>query len=129
MPAELNDMLGGALLFHSSVALAELALGVGNADPAHPSWPAMQDHYAALFATLPPGRVLIPDATVWADAALVAGTLARTQGWQAAQRRQCLNDALILLTAAKARLAVLTANRDEFDLLGQMAPEGRFVAY
>lgn len=129
LPLALRAIIDGALLFHCSVALAELALGVGNANPAHPRWPATRDHYAALFAALPPGRVLTPDATVWADAAMVAGMLARTQGWQAAQRRQCLNDALILLTAAKAGLAVLTANRDEFNLLGQMAPEGRFVGY
>ncbi len=36
---------------------------------------------------------------------------------------------LILLTAAKAGLPVLTANRDEFDLIQQIAPEVRFVHY
>ena len=32
-------------------------------------------------------------------------------------------------TRARAGLPVLTANRDEFDLLQQLAPEGRFVHY
>jgi hypothetical protein len=40
-----------------------------------------------------------------------------------------LNDVLIFLTAAKAGVPVLTANRDEFDLVQQLAPTGRFVHY
>ena len=60
---------------------------------------------------------------------MVAGTLARTQGYQPHQRKACLNDALIFLTAAKAGLPVLTSNRDEFDLIQQLAPEGRFIHY
>jgi hypothetical protein len=42
---------------------------------------------------------------------------------------ECLNDALIFLTAAKAGIPVLTANRDEFDLIQQLAPAGRFIHY
>jgi hypothetical protein len=60
---------------------------------------------------------------------VVAGILARKQGFQPYQRKECLNDALIYLTAAKAGLPVLTANRDEFDLIQQIAPEGRFIHY
>jgi hypothetical protein len=36
---------------------------------------------------------------------------------------------LIYLTAAKAGLPVLTANRDEFDLIQQLAPEGHFIHF
>jgi hypothetical protein len=55
--------------------------------------------------------------------------LARTQGFQRHQRKECLNDALIFLTAAKAGLPVLTADRDQFDLIQQLAPAGQFVHY
>ncbi|HTZ69181.1 MAG TPA: type II toxin-antitoxin system VapC family toxin [Acetobacteraceae bacterium] len=116
-----------ALLFHCSIALAELALGVANADPSHPNWPAMRDHYVELFASIPPSRLLTPDAHIWADAGILAGTLARTQRFQPNQRKECLNDALIFLTAARAGLPVLTANRAEFDLIQQLAPEGQFI--
>jgi predicted nucleic acid-binding protein len=116
-----------ALLFHCSVALAELALGVANADPSRPGWSAMQSHYAALFADIPASRLMTPDAQVWTDAGVIAGTLARTQKFQPQQRKECLNDALIFLTAAKAGVPVLTANRDEFDMIQQLAPEGQFV--
>ena len=109
------------------MALAELAVGVANADPSRTGWAALKDHYAKLFAAIPESRLLTPDAQVWTDAGVIAGMLAPTQGFQPHQRKECLNDALIFLTAAKAGLAVLTANRDEFDLIQQLAPEGQFV--
>jgi predicted nucleic acid-binding protein len=116
-----------ALLFHCSVALAELAVGVANADPSRPGWVAMRDHYGALFASIPASRLVTPDAEIWTDAGVIAGTLARTQGFVPWQLKACLNDALIFLTAAKAGVSVLTANRVEFDLIQQLAPEGRFI--
>ena len=129
LSGKLRDLIDGALLFHSSVALAELATGIGNADPAAPRWPTLRDHYADLFAAVPATRLLTPDAQIWADAGLIAGLLARIQRLQPHQRKECLNDTLILLTAAKAGLAVLTSNRGEFDLIQQIAPEVRFVYY
>lgn len=125
----LQQIVDRSLLFHCSVALAELAAGVANADPGHAGWATLRDYYAGLFAAVPDSRLLTPDAQVWADAGLVAGTLARTQGYQPHQRKECLNDALIFLTAAKAGLPVLTANQDEFDLIQQVAPDGRFIHY
>ncbi len=122
-----RDAIDHALLFHCSVALAELACGVANADPSRPGWAVMQDHYAELFTSIPASRLVTPDAQVWTDAGVIAGTLARTQGFQPHQRNECLNDALIFLTAAKAGIPVLTANRDDFDLIQQLAPEGRFI--
>lgn len=124
---QVRDRIDQALLFHCSVALAELAVGVANADPARPGWPALRNHYSALLAAVPASRLVTPDAQVWADAGVIAGTLARTQGFQPHQRRECLNDALILLTAAKAGIPVLTADRDDFDIIQQLVPEGRFI--
>ena len=129
LPTALREIIDQALLFHCSVALAELAVGVANADPRHPGWLKLRNHYVEVFAAIPSTRLLTPDDQVWADAGVIAGTLSRTQGYQPHQRKACLNDALIFLTAAKAGLAVLTSNRDEFDLIQQLAPEGRFIGY
>jgi predicted nucleic acid-binding protein len=82
-----------------------------------------------LFDAIPDRRVLVPDQELWVAAGMVAGTLARMQGLQVHQRKDCLNDALILLTAAKAGLPVLTANRVDFDLIQQIAGTGQFVYY
>ncbi len=129
LPTAVEVLLDRALLFHCSVCVAELAAGVANAHPAHPSWAAARAHYTELIATIPASRLLTPDPGIWTDAGVIAGTLARTQGFQPHQRKECLNDALIFLTAAKAGIPVLTANRDDFDLIQQIAPEGRFVHY
>ncbi|MCJ2050146.1 type II toxin-antitoxin system VapC family toxin [Methylobacterium sp. J-070] len=129
LPEDLQGRIERALLFHCAVALAELAVGVAASDPVGPNWPALRDHYAELFGQIPDTRLLTPDAQTYADAGILAGTLARLQGYQSHQRTACLADALIFLTAARAGLPVLTANRDDFDLLQQLAPEGRFLAY
>ncbi len=88
LPAEVEVLLDRALLFHCSVCIAELATGVANGDPAHPRWKAARDHYAELAAAIPPSRLLTPDADIWADAGVVAGTLARTQAFQPHQRKE-----------------------------------------
>jgi predicted nucleic acid-binding protein len=129
LASRVRDALDQALLFHCSVALAELATGIAHADPLHPNWPAMRDHYAELFADIPASRLVTPDDRIWADAGVIAGTLARTQRFQPYQRKECLNDALIFVSASKAGIPVLTSNRDEFDLIQQLAPEGQFIHY
>ena len=116
-----------ALLFHCSVCLAELATGVANLDPSSSGWRSIRNHYVALFDAVPDSRLLTPDHQLWIEAGVIAGTLARTQNFQKHQRKECLNDALIYLTAAKAGLSVLTANRDEFDLIQQIVAGGQFV--
>ena len=122
-------LLDRSLQFHCSVCLAELAVGVGAYNPKAKGWPAVRDHYAELFAAIPDQRILVPDAETWTAAGLVAGTLARTQGYDRSSRKECLNDALILFAAAKAGLPVLTSNRDEFDLIQQVARGGSFLHY
>ena len=129
LPALVQDLVERALLFHCSVCLGELATGIANANPSLPSWSALRDHYLELFDSIPSARLLNPDAQVWTDAGVVAGVLARTQGFQKHQRKECLNDALIYLTAAKAGLPVLTADNHQFDLIQQLAPEGKFIHF
>ncbi len=122
-------VLDDCISFHSSVCVAELTTGIGNADPKHPGWTAKRDHYFELIRTIPEHRLLLPDEEIWAEAGLIAGTLARIQGFQRHRRKECLNDALIYLSAAKAGISVLTGNRDEFDLIQQLAGRGHFVYY
>ena len=127
LPDKVLRLLERSLLFHCSVCLAELATGISNLDPARSDWRLARDHYASLFDAIPDSRVLTPDEQVWLDAGVIAGILARVQNFRKEQREECLNDALIYLTANKAGLPVLTANRDEFDLIQQIAPDGQFV--
>lgn len=129
LPAEAQNLVDDCISFHSSVCVAELTTGIGNGDPNHPRWTARRDHYFELIRTIPEHRLLLPDEEVWAEAGLIAGTLARIQGFQPYQRKLCLNDSLIYLGAAKAGISVLTSNRDEFDLIQQLAGRGHFIHY
>lgn len=129
LPSEVETLLDGALQWHCSVCLGELTTGIANYSPAAPGWRGMKDVYAEVFHAIPDSRVLTPDDDAWLSAGLISGTLARTQGLQRHQRKELLNDALIYLTAAKAGLPVLTANRDEFDLVQQIAGTGLFIHY
>ncbi len=129
LPPPVAALVDRSLLFHCSVCLGELTIGMANADPELNGWRRLRDHYVALIASIPQTRLLTPDPENWAEAGLIAGTLARTQHFQRHQRKECLNDALIFLTAAKAGLPVLTANRNDFDLIQQLAPTGNFIYF
>jgi predicted nucleic acid-binding protein len=129
LPVAVTALLDDALLWHSSVCLGEITAGLAHYDPAARDWRRVRRHYGAIFAAIPDSRIVTPDHGDWELAGLVAGTLARTQDFQPRQRKDCLNDALIFLSAAKLGVPVLTANRAEFDLIQQIAPGGSFLHY
>jgi predicted nucleic acid-binding protein len=129
LPGPAAGLLDRALQWHCSVCLGEITAGLGHYDPAARDWKLLRQRYATLFAAIPDTRLLVPDDGVWHLAGMVSGVLARTQNFQPHQRKECLNDALISLTAAKEGVAVLTANRVEFDLIQQIAPGGAFVYF
>jgi predicted nucleic acid-binding protein len=127
LPEAAAIILDQGLMFHCSVCLAEISVGIGKYAPKAPDWQAVAKHYAGMFASIPANRLLDPDAQTWADAGMVAGILARTQGFQRKQSAALLNDAVIYLCAAKNGLPVLTDNKADFDLLQQLAPGGSFI--
>jgi hypothetical protein len=127
LPQAAATIVDQGLIFHCSICLAEVSVGVGKYSPAASDWQRVADHYAGLFASIPASRLLVPDAETCADAGIVAGILARTQGFQKQQSKELLNDAVIYLCAAKNGLPILTDNKADFDLLQQFAPGGRFI--
>lgn len=127
LPDRARVLIDRGIIFHCSVCLGELAVGLGNYDPRSSRWADTQAYQIALFESLLAPRILTPDPEIWAEAGLIAGVLARTQQFQPHQRKECLNDALIFLTAAKVGLPVLTENRDDFDLIQQVAGRGHFI--
>ena len=129
LPADVASLLDNALQWHCSVCVAELTAGIAHYDPAAGNWRRVRRQYGILLGAIPDTRLLVPDAETWHLAGMIAGTLARTQGFQPNQRKECLNDALIYLTAAKRGLPVVTANRVEFDLIQQIAPGGTFLHF
>ena len=90
LPPAVEALLDRTILFHCSVCVGEIATGVANSDPTRPRWRDTRALYAEVLGAIPAIRLLTPDAQVWTDAAVVAGTLARTQGFQTHQRKQLL---------------------------------------
>jgi predicted nucleic acid-binding protein len=129
LPQPVADLLDLSIQFHCSVCLGELAVGLAAYSPAASGYRATRDYYAALMERIPDNRILVPDEQTWIEAGIVAGTLARTQSYQPHQRKALLNDALIYLTATKDGLAVLTENKDDFDLIQQIASRGSFIHF
>ncbi|HVC62018.1 MAG TPA: hypothetical protein VND19_16855 [Acetobacteraceae bacterium] len=111
---------------HCTVCLGEITVGLADRDVSAPRWPEERQYWEGLFAKLPRTRTYAPDAETSAAAGLLAGMLTRVQGFQAYQRNDALNDALIYLTALKQGVPVLTENRRDFDWLQQLVPRGRF---
>ena len=127
LPGAAMIIVDQGLMFHCAVCLAELTAGVGHYAPGAADWQTVADYYAEMFASIPANRLLVPDAHTWAEAGMVAGILARTQGFRKQQLKELLNDALIYLCAAKHGIPVLTNNKADFDLLQQIAPGGSFI--
>ena len=129
LPTDVELLLDNALLWHCSVCVAEITAGIAHYDPAAGNWRRVRRQYGILLRSIPDTRVLVPDAETWHLAGMISGILARTQGFQPHQRKECLNDALIYLAAAKRGLPVVSANRVEFDLIQQIAPGGTFLHF
>jgi predicted nucleic acid-binding protein len=129
LPVDVALLLDHALQWHCSVCVAEITAGIAYYDPAVANWRRVRRQYSILLGAIPDTQLLVPDAETWHLTGVIAGTLARTQGFQPQQRKECLNDALIYLMAAKRGLPVVTANRAEFDLIQQIAPGGAFLHF
>ena len=129
LPDAAAALLDGALRFHSSVCISEIALGLSYLSPKSRRFRLAWDFYAELFMRIPDNRIHGPTQDTLAAAAMIAGSLARTQGYSRQDRFELYRDAAIYLTATKLGLPVLTANRRDFDLLQQAAGMGHFIHY
>ena len=129
LPDYAEIALRAGSLWHSTVTEAELAALAGLLDPAHPHTAGVIAQVAASIDLRPPHRILTPDRDAWREAGILAGLLARLQGYAKNEQRKALNDALILLSAAKNGCVVLTRNLAEFDLLMQLDVRGQAVFY
>ena len=129
LPREVELSLRASSLWHSTVTECELSALAGLLNPTRPDSARAIDEVLASIEQRPSHRTLNPDRETWQEAGVLTGLLARMQQYGKADQRRALNDALILLSAAKAGLAVLTRNITDYDLLTQLAPRGSVVFY
>lgn len=126
-PAKVDDLLGARTLYHSAVAIAELAISFGKRLPANPAEMNAREILAQSLRQIPPHRTVAPTTAIWGEAGILAGLRARVGGIQLAADQ--LNDALIFLQASTLGAVVLTENLADFDIFQQIAPSGRVLFY
>jgi predicted nucleic acid-binding protein len=129
LPAIVARLLIDRPILHSAAACAELAISLGHLDPAHGDTARHAEPLLATLRHMPPERVLAPSADAWIEASLMAGTLARIQGYPREQRRKLLHDAILVLAAGEAGAVLISRNQRDMDLLLQLRPSGRVLLY
>jgi predicted nucleic acid-binding protein len=67
-------------------------------------------------------RIVIPNLGDWAKAGTTLALLARKYGYERIGRARLTNDALIAVSAARAGIEVITANRRDFAALSEFCP-------
>jgi predicted nucleic acid-binding protein len=128
-PTQGEVMLRAVDAWHSPVTEAELAAACGLLDPGDSGTRKVIEEIAALIDRRPVQRTITPDRDTWREAGILSGMLARLQGYERAQRRRVLNDALLYVTARRYGCTILTRNLADFDFLQQMDPSGRVLFY
>jgi hypothetical protein len=119
LPTAVATLVARNVVLHCSIACAELAVSVGHLDPAHPRTAMHRQPLIDVLSQMAPTRIVAPSADAWTEAAVVSGILARIQGYAREARRAVLHDALMLLTAAEARAALVSTKRATY---GPAAP-------
>jgi predicted nucleic acid-binding protein len=127
MPPDVKDLLRRRILNHSSVALSELTHAFGRLAPKRSDTPRTLVALETAISEILPRRLTCPSASVFGEAGMLAGMAARMFG--RARGMDLLNDALLLQHAGATGRALLTRNVRDFDLLQQLAPWTRFLAY
>jgi predicted nucleic acid-binding protein len=129
LPTPVARLVARNVVLHSAIACAELAVSVGHLDPAHPRTAAHRASLVDVLSRVVPTRVVAPSADAWTEAALIAGILARVQGYQRESRREVLHDALMLLTATEAGATLISRNVRHMDLLLRFRPDAQVLMY
>jgi predicted nucleic acid-binding protein len=128
-PKEGELMLRAVDAWHSPVTEAELAAACGLLDPDHSQTRKVIEEIAALIDRRRVQRTVMPDQSVWREAGILSGILARLQIYERDERRRILNDALLFVSARRSGCTVLTRNTSDFDFLQQLEPTCRVLFY
>ena len=129
LPIAIATLVARNVVLHSAIACAELVVSVGHLDPAHPRTDRHRTPLIDILSRMAPTRIVAPSADAWTEAAIVAGILARTQGYAREARRAVLHDAMILLTAVEAGAVLISRNVRDMDLLLRFWPNAQVLLH
>lgn len=129
LPPTIEALLQRNPIMHSAVACAEIAIAIGHLDPRHPTTSVHRAELEQVLQRVPLAQTMSPSASAWIEGAVIAGVLARTQGFPRADRRELLFDALLFLTALESDRFLVSRNIRHMDLLLRFRPEAKVLLY
>jgi predicted nucleic acid-binding protein len=128
LPPDAEVLVKSRPLRHTSTVLAELAHLFGRLKHTNENRRNLQKLKEAIDQ-IDQDFVGHPSVGVSLEAGILCGLVFRLGGFQPNQTVAALNDALIYLHATEHGLTVLTRNRDDFDRMNQICPNGRVIFY
>jgi hypothetical protein len=129
LPDAIQALLANHVIRHSALCVAELSFGFGRLDPSHRDTSRNRSAIAAVLDRLAPDEFVHLSPPGWAKAGVLAGSLARMQGFARDQRRALLIDAALLVTAQELGLTLVSGNLTDMDLLSRVGGEAGLLLY
>jgi predicted nucleic acid-binding protein len=145
LPRNLRTLIAARqhLVYNCGVVCAELAIGIGLLSPTDPRTRGAVEAIQAHLEQMAVEKTVAPTASAWTEAAVLAGILARIQGFalpkqnltpeqsccQQGRRRELLLDALLYLTAIEQKMLLLSGNIRHLDFLLQLRPSDNVLLY
>lgn len=105
---------GDSPLWLSSVVLEELYAGAQVQD--HPVLEKLERDFDRAK------RILVPNLSDWTQAGKTLSRLAQKYGYESIGKARLTNDAVLAMSAARAGIVVITANRRDFARLAEFRP-------
>lgn len=129
LPAPIARLLVDHPIRHSGLCIGELAFGLGRLDPAHGATAGNQAVILDLLARISADTVVDLSPEGWARAGVLAGALARMQGFALDRRRELFVDAALFVTAAETGMTLVSGNIADMDLLLQVGGPAPVLLY
>jgi hypothetical protein len=129
LPDAIQAMLAIHMIRHSGLCVGGLAFGFGRLDPSHHDTPRNRSAIEAVLERLAPGEFVDLSPSGWARAGVLAGSLARLQGFAQDRRRTLLLDAVLFVTAQEQGLTLVSGNLSDMDLLLRVGGPANVVLY
>jgi predicted nucleic acid-binding protein len=128
LPSTTRALISTRPVRHVSVVLSELTHFFGRLPPL-PQNRKVLTALAQAIDRIDPRHLGESSVGASLEAGILCGLVFRLGGFQAGQEIAALNDATIYMHALEQGLTVLTRNRNDFDRMNQIMPDGRVLLY
>jgi hypothetical protein len=129
LPAPIALLLVDHPIRHSGLCIGELAFGLGGLDPAHGATAGNRSVILDILARISADTVVDLSPEGWARAGVLAGALARMQGFALDRRRALFVDAALFVSAAETGMTLVSGNIADMDLLLQVGGPAPVLLY